>query len=385
MAEPRAHATLGASSAHRWLNCPGSVRLCAELPDTSSDYAAEGTAAHELAEKCLSGNLRTAVNFEGDVIEADGRQITVTREMIEAVDRYLFEVWQHAGVGNRMYVEQRFALDRYGPDMFGTNDAAVLKTGEAHLHVFDFKYGAGVPVDVEGNPQLLYYALGAVEACGGAVETVTVHVVQPRCGARDDKVRSWSIDFLDLYAWGETLRAAAEATRKPDAPLAAGDWCRFCKARGTCPKLFEEAITGAGDDPSALSPAELGERLRRADVLETWIKAVREHAYAEAQAGRTPSGFKLVDKVARRKWALEDPVPALRAIYGGVLSGTDLYDHTPVGVPAFEKLCKAQGLDFGKAASAIDKTSSGTTLVPESDRRPAVLPAAVADEFDVLG
>lgn len=389
----RAHARLAPSSAHRWMHCPGSIRASDGIPEKSSVFAAEGTAAHELCSHCLTNKL-DAGQFLGVVIDieasgpgamfsnkppADGKtRFEVDEEMVDAVQVYLDTVRAHQVGEHETEVEQRLDMTHVHPEIFGTGDATVYAGG--HLHVFDFKYGKGVVVDPTDNPQLLLYGAGAVRRHHNRpLSAMTLHVVQPRAGG--NPVKSWETDIVDLLEWEGTLRAAALATEADDAPLAAGDWCRFCPAKPVCPTMREKVMNlaeaefgsdGEGEishlaDPSSLPGEKVAALLRNASLIKDWFRAVEEFAHAEASDGRCPPGFKLVAKRPSRKWKDEEAALKYLRAYG--MEDADLHVDPKMKSPA--QVEKTVGR---KNASDIEhlwvKESSGTNLVPDEDPRP---------------
>lgn len=364
-----AHSPLGASGMSRWSKCPGSVRMEAKFPDQTSDYAEEGTRAHELAEKCLRAGADAV-----ELSEPGGHQ-----EMSDAVQVYLDTIRSDIPDGpHSQRIEQRFDLSSVHPGCFGTADFVLWDEKARVLRVYDYKHGQGVAVEVRDNPQLQYYALGALLESGFPAEEVEMIVVQPRCPHPDGHVRRWRIDTMDLLDFRADLADFARATENPDAPLVPGDHCRFCKAAGACPALHEKATEVAKREftPQAYDPKQLADTLAWLPVLETWCKNVREFAYAEAEHGRNPPGYKLVQKQGRRTWVNPDEqLPALASKYG--IEPDELFEKKPVGIGAAEKVIRnAAGLKAKEAKAALDEytviPATGTTLVAESDPRPAL-------------
>lgn len=366
-----AHSKLGASSAHRWMNCPGSVSLCEGMESKSSFAAAEGTLAHSLAEAMLTG-----------------KRLYAPTDMCEYLLPYVDAVRAACKAKGVLLVEQRFALPQVHPACFGTADAVVWQPRKKLLHVFDLKYGAGVAVEVEDNPQLKYYALGALLSCGYPAKRVRVTIVQPRCPHPDGPVRSQEFDAIDLLDFAADLREAALATEQPNAPLTVGDWCRWCPAAGKCPAQRDNAqalarVTFSAvkqpPDPRGLSQIEIGQILDRLPIFEAWAKSVREHAYQEAENGNPPPGYKLVEKVAHRKF--KDGIAPEELAQGIGVSVGELYAEPKfLGVTELEKL--APGKNAKERAAALEpfviRESTGHVLVHESDKRPAVNAQAAA-------
>lgn len=394
---PKAHSNLGASKAHRWMACPGSVNMERDIPDRSSEHAMEGTAAHFLGEEILQG----AEYPLGELIPVSDREggevhFPVTEEMLEAVQVYVDFVNEQTTEGTKRFIEQEFDLDPLNPPapMYGTSDCAIWNPETRHLHVIDYKHGRGVVVEVEGNPQLMYYALGAVVALRVKPETITLSVVQPRAHHADGPVRSWTFGWDTLAAYKRELFAAAERTQAPDAPLVTGDHCRFCKAQAVCPaqKALAEDTAQAEfavvqADPKALPVPEtleldqLTRALEVAPTIEGWFRAIREHVQYLIEVGEEVPGWKLVEKRATRKW--NDETAAAEWLEQQI--GEEAYEDPKLRSPAQaeKQLKKLAGKEAAKQMDQfVTKQSSGVTLAPDTDNRPAVV--AGVDEFTAL-
>lgn len=408
----RAHARLAPSAAHRWIECPGSVRMEDGLAEQSSPYAAEGTAAHELCAHCLRHDLEPA-DFEGSVIDisADGpgamfgnrlihdgiTRHLVTDEMVDAVSVYLDVVRSLFGKARDRLnpnvivdVEQRLDMTHLHPEIFGTGDAVVYQKTTGWLHVIDFKYGKGVVVAPDHNPQVMLYGAGAARRYGGLpINGITLQIVQPR--AAGSPIKDWQTDVLTLLEFEDEIREAAARTALADAPLHAGDHCRFCKAAPTCPALRELSMTAAlvdfnedlvirVPDVKDLSLEEVGLVLSAAEMIGNWVKAVQAYAHAEATNGRMPPGFKLVPKRAIRRWKDEDELFDRLLLDFPDLGKDDLYAEPKLKSPAqLEKLVGRK--NFETLDNLVVKESSGTNLVPEGDARASVKTTGLLD-FD---
>jgi Protein of unknown function (DUF2800) len=305
------HAELGASSASRWMHCPGSVRLSRPYGGESraSSYAAEGAVAHALAEAALSGVSGPAI---GAVLEADGHSVVVTHEMEDAVQVYLGVVIPLRKQADWHAFEQRVVIRSAPPqaECFGTADFAAL-IGHT-LHIVDLKYGKGVIVEVEENAQELYYGLACYETfeeIAADVRAIRLAIVQPRIdGAR---TKEWTIDLLDLLIWRDSkLHPAIQRVIEGDETLNDGEWCRFCPVLAYCPlkhRVAQEAAKAAfSDNSSDLTSQELGDHLRLAVRLRDWIVSIQEEAIVQIRKGEDVPGWKLVEGRSKRAWAIAD-------------------------------------------------------------------------------
>ena len=404
-----AHATLGASGAYRWRACPGSVRLSEGIPSRSSIFAQVGTVAHELAEICLARRT-VPEKYMGAPVNPDFPEIVVDQDMADAVNVYLRHVrpliTRAVKTGGRVWVEAKVSLEDLGgvgEEMFGTADLIVY-TDEI-LYVFDYKHGSGVPVEVEENDQLLYYALGALlklwadAGTDAPVKRIYYHVVQPRCEHPGGPVRAGRIDPVDLLDWASDLFRDAERTKDPDAPIVPGKHCRFCPAQPVCPAQREKRMKDAklvfgesGVEPvkplSRLTLSELRQIVDNADDIIAWVKSAKELAQTRLENGLDMPGYKLVQKRAVRKWALgdDDMADALCEKFG--LGDEDLFERKLRSPAQIEKALKADKNTKQDLAEFVTAESSGTTLAPEGDKRPAVkvsprpAPEDVFDELD---
>jgi hypothetical protein len=375
------HARLSASGAYRWLVCPGSVRLSAGIPDQTSVHAARGTRAHEVAAETLADPLTLAPRL-GTRKTIAGHCIEIDREMVDAVRAYVDFVRAEAGKAPvQAEVDLTPALSKLHPDFGGTADCVIWHEKDRRLQVIDLKYGAGVLVEVEDNEQLMYYALGALLASGKPAAEVETIIYQPRT---QDGVRRHSFPAVDLIEFSARLLDGAAAVEAEDPPLVPGEkQCRWCRAAAVCPELERRQALVVSDhfDPvvdegmAALSPDKLARALDLLPLVEARIKALRELAYEEALAGRSPPGWKLVDKRGTRKWVDEDL--AKEQLHGEEAAWTEPSLKSPAQV---EKALGKKTFDalYADLAALV---SSGYTLVPESDSRaPAMI--AVADDFE---
>lgn len=384
MSSPTIHSTLGASAAYRWLACPGSVKLSINIPRKDTEFSKEGTAAHALAELAFNAHLDPS-NWLGETIE----KVKVTEDMCDAVRVYVEFLRDLEVQGYELMLEHRFDLSKLNPPapMFGTSDCVAYHPGERKMIVADYKHGAGVAVEVEDSPQLKYYGLGALLQMSplNRVETVELIIVQPRAQHSGGPIRRWECDVSHLLDFGGELVDGAHKTMQPDAPLAAGKHCRFCPAQPMCPELHKETQLIAADefsaaplmDPRLLSPAQLSEVLEKADLVEDWLRSVRKHVLETLESGKEVPGWKLVPKRALRAWTSEEDVVAWAKTHS--VEREELFDYKLKSPAALEKVVGKANLPKHLYASI----SSGYTLAPTSDPRPAVTNIA-ADEFSAL-
>jgi hypothetical protein len=372
-----AHSHIGASSMERWATCPGSVRMSRGLKSVESKYAAEGTAAHELAKNILECELAgQPFHYEQDDIDP---------ETLEAVKVYTDEVLSDAK-GNDVLVEEKCDLSQVHPGLFGTCDNITFVKAKKLLKVRDYKHGSGIAVEVKGNKQLRYYGLAALLSTDFPCEAVELTIVQPRCNHPDGPIRSERIASLELLEFSEELKNAALATEKPDAPLVPGDHCRFCPAAGICPAIRAKAQDLAAlefaDVPGQpISVDELAKALEWVPVVKQWAENVDKFAYTLAQKGTKIPGHKLVAKRAVRKWTNETEVSKFLEREFTPTMLRSLYDDpTLKSVAQMEKILHEN--QWPKLAPFISKISSGEALVPESDKRPEVKILDVNEAFD---
>jgi hypothetical protein len=223
------HSILGASRAHQWWHCGYWVKN-ASGANLGSVWAAEGTAAHELAQRCLVDN-HDASHLLGTTIG----EFEVTEEMAAAVQMYVAVCRRLIDACDVHMIEQHITLGKLNPpvDMFGTADFIAYSRKRREVHVVDFKFGKGVWIATKNNPQLMYYALGAVLAIDEPVSSISMTIVQPRV-AKSDPFRNITIDAVEMAEWSLELLDRAHAAMKPNAPAVAGDWCKFCPIKNSC-------------------------------------------------------------------------------------------------------------------------------------------------------
>lgn len=369
----RAHSPWGASSANRWMNCPGSVGLIEKAPEpTESKYASEGTCAHELAEETLLGSGK-ASDYIGNVYQGH----TVDEEMAEHVQTYVDYITKASKGGNKdLVIEERFNLDFIAEGLFGSNDACILEFMGV-LEVIDLKYGKGLEVEAKNNKQLLYYALGA--AHGSDFEHVKLTIIQPRI---ENSIKSWTLSVKELNKFGEKLKVAVDETKKENPKLLAGDHCIFCPAKAICPAQREAAqkllrmnfSNEIATTPKSLpAPEDLDDRtlmniLDHTSLIKKWLESVSGYSLSKLKSGGRVKGYKLVKGRSVRKVTSETEIK--------LALGDGVFENKLLGVTALEK-------KFGKAETCdfFYKPEPKLTLAREEDKRPAVGVKSVVDLF----
>lgn len=357
------HAILSASASKRWMNCTPSALLEKQFADEESIYAAEGTAAHALAEHKLKRFLKKRSKRPVSDYDCD--------EMEECTDDYVSFAMEQIEKAKQscsdpvVMIEQRLDFSRWVPDGFGTGDLVIV--ADDTLYIVDLKYGKGIAVSAEWNPQMLLYSLGALELFDSLydIEKVNMTIHQPRL----ENVSTFEITVHDLMEWAEQeLIPKAEMAAKGDGEFAVGDWCRFCKAKNTCRARAEEYLRLAQMEfkpPELLSEEEIAEVLKVADELAKWAADV--YAYAQDEAithGRVWSGFKLVEGRSNRKYVNEEEVADAAKAAGY----EDIYKKSLIGITEMEKLMGKK--EFQKIlGSLVYKPQGKITLVPDSDKR----------------
>lgn len=369
-----AHSRIGASSMYRWSACPGSVRESVGMPEVKSKYAEEGTLAHAYAAQLLEKWLFDKIPEE---------RLIVDWEMDAAVRTYAEAFLDAARGADFIWIERRCNLERLHLGLFGTPDGIIYHAKTRVLQVWDYKNGAGIPVDVENNNQLMYYGLAALLETGVLCDWVELVIAQPNCDHRDGPIRKWRISSLDLLEFSADLIEAAKRTEDPNAPLASGPHCRFCPAVAKCTLLQEQALITAQSEFSPTLPydqEQLSKVLGMLPAIEAWVKGVYEFAESEALAGKIPPGFKLVQKTGRRKWKDEEQIiPDLVLNLG--LEESLLVDKKLKSPAQIEKLLSKE--DKKLLENYTIKPSGGLDLVSDTDKRPPIK-ADVLTEFSVI-
>lgn len=377
-----AHALLSPSAAHRWINCTAAPRLEADVEDKGSEFAAEGTLAHAYCAQKLKAFLGLPTEDEAkEIAELNDRYHT--GEMDEYTDTYktiVLEKYNAARAKTKdalLLIETRLDFSEYVPDAFGTADAIIIADGT--MEVIDFKYGKGVKVSAEDNSQMKIYALGAYEKFSFEykIDRVRMTIIQPRI----ENFSEWELSVSELMAWTDSvLTPKAQQAYKGDGPQVPGDWCQFCKVKSSCRALTQKCIEAAKNhpDPKLISPDELA-----ADVLpmlatvKTWLAGVEDYALQQALSGVQLAGWKVVEGRSVRK--ITDQDGAALALNKAGYKTTEIYK--PQELRTITDLEKLTGKKQFAAICGdfIEKPQGKPTLVPESDKRPAIDP--LADDF----
>ena len=232
---PEQHALLSASGSHKWLHCTPSARLEEKIPEQTSSYAEEGRLAHEIAELKMKKQFTDPMGpktFKNRLKKLQENPI-YQDEMLKHTDSYMdfvLSIMHSYNYIPYISIEKRIDYSRYAPEGFGTCDCIII--GGGTIHIIDFKYGKGVPVSAEMNPQMMLYALGAFTAYSFLynIETVNMVIVQPRL----DSISQYSMSINDLLAWGDKIQVTAQKAFNGEGEHAPGEWCRFCRAKALC-------------------------------------------------------------------------------------------------------------------------------------------------------
>lgn len=371
---PGTHAILSASSSSRWLACPPSARINAELPETTSVYAEEGTKAHALAEKTLKSYLA------GGPAEVQSDN----EEMKEAVQRYVDVCIEKINAAKKaspdavIHVEFRLNFSTYVPDGFGTGDMVIVS--DRSLEICDLKYGKGVPVSAEGNTQMRLYALGAVEEFGMlyAFDTVHMTIIQPRL----DSVSTDTLSAGKLLDWGRSIIPVAKLAYDGKGKFQAGDHCRFCKFRPRCKALAAYMTEKTAlRKKQTLTDLETVSILQAAKDIKRWLTDLEDYALGKALDGYDWPGMKLVE--GRSKRVITDPDAAAAALIEKGFDADAVYKPRELQtLTALEKLVGKKSLAEA-LGGLIEKPDGKPTLVELSDKRPPLdITAKAADAFD---
>ena len=381
-----AHALLGPSSASRWMACPPSVRLCEQFEDVESEYAKEGSLAHEIAElkvkKLIDPGL-TSRKFTSAMKKLKEKELYqeemqgYTDEYVEFIQEqmYSYETTPHISV------EQKVDFSQYVPGGFGTADCILISNDT--LHIIDFKYGKGVPVDAENNAQLLLYALGAYLAYEMIfpVEHIKMSIVQPRL----NNICTWECSLDYLLDFAKKAQEKAVMALNSEGDFNCGEHCKFCKAKATCKARANANLELAKYEFKSvdlLTLEEIGEILQKAHDLDTWVKELEKYALAESLKGNNVPGWKAVNGKGSRSFKNTDD--AIKVLKENGIAEELLYERKYLTLAQMEKVIGKK--DFNNLVGDLIVMNAGKpTLVETSDKREAITNRIKAeDEFSVV-
>ena len=358
------HAVLSASSSERWLNCPPSARLCEAYEDKGSDYAAEGTDAHSLCEFRLKQALGIPADDPIENLSWYNEEMEDCAAGYAAYVSELLETAKQTCADTMVMIEQRVDFSRWVKEGFGTADCIVIADGV--LNICDYKNGQGCLVLADRNPQMMLYALGALEIFDGIydIDTVRMTIYQPR----KSNISVYEMDKADLYEWANSeLTQKAQLAYEGQGSFSCGEWCRFCKAKAECRERAEANLALARYEfqtPALLADEEIADILGKVDALTAWASDVKEYALQQAISGTAFPGWKLVEGRSNRKYTSEAAVAA--AVEG---AGFNPYEKKLLGITAMQKLLGKSRFEE-LLAPYIEKPQGRPTLVRSSDKRP---------------
>lgn len=378
---PEIHAKLSASGAKKWIACPGSVVLEAPMPDKTSDYATEGTTAHALGEAKIRLAIKEITRAKYNKII---KELEIDEDMEDYTDEYRDFVLERFNAAKRdtpdavLLLEQRLDFSEYVPEGFGTGDCVIIGNGQ--MEIIDLKYGKGVPVQAENNPQMMLYALGALAAYDFLydISGVSLTIYQPRI----KNIDTAEMTVPELGTWGESIKPIARKAFDGTEEFCSGSHCDtgFCKARPICRAYAEQKLAMARFDfakPSTLTPDEIAEILDEADALAKWATLIKDYALDEALHNGTEfPGYKVVEGRSNRAYALDDTLIASMLIAKGY-NEDDIWPRKLKTVSNLEKYLGKK--EFSAVLGEyIVKPAGKPTLVPATDKRPAVTSADAA-------
>ena len=384
---PTKHAVLGASSAKRWLHCTPSARLCQQYDrmfgQESTVYAVEGSQAHALCEAKLKKELGLITQEE---LEEERNKLgnQIPADMERSSDEYvdiIMEKWTRAkniSPDAEIYIEKRVDYSRYVPEGFGTADCIIVS--DDCLEVLDYKHGAGVRVDAEGNPQARLYGIGAsilLDPLYGFKRVINT-IVQPRM----DNISSEELTLDELYRWAEEIKPLAQLAFDGAGEFHPGkDTCRFCRVKAICAarwRAMTDRLGGIVPSRDLIPAKEIPGILQVADQVESFLHDVKAHAMARAMAGEKIPGMKLVQNRGRREWINHDMV--LACAVKAHIRPDDVFIRKPKSISEIQKIMGKAAFEanFGKAL----RTKAGNVdLVPVSNPKPEFHPVVQDEEI----
>lgn len=358
------HAILSASSSHRWLQCPPSAKLCAEEDNKPSPYAQEGTDAHTLCqfklEQALGLNPKDPTEdlefYDGEMENCAEEYASFVIEQLEDAKCYCSDPV--------ILIEQHLDFSKYVENGFGTGDCVIV--ADRILHIIDYKHGLGILVSANENPQMMCYALGAIELFDSLydIDTIKMTIFQPR----RDNISTYTISKEELLKWGnEVLSPIAKLAYAGEGEFKAGEHCQFCKIKATCRKRAEYNLELAKYDfemPVNLDNTEISVILSKADNLVEWVNDIKDYALQQALNGTKYDGFKVVEGRSTRKFTDEQAVAD-----AVIAAGYYPYETKLLGVTAMTSVLGKKRFEE-ILGNLVIKTPGKPTLVPESDKRP---------------
>lgn len=385
MSRERRHALLSASSAKMWLACPPSARINAEFADESSPYAEEGSLAHAICELKLNQQYikpQSKATFRKKLKALQEHEL-YQKEMDGYTEEYIDYIAKLVhGFDTEPYIqiEKRVDYSHIAPEGFGTADCLLI--GGGSLHVIDFKYGKGVPVSAEANPQLKLYALGALQAYRllYPIETVILHIVQPRI--QNDSCAEQPAE--ELLQWGEMIKPWAQQAYRGEGDFhPTEEGCRWCGIKATCRARAEQNLELAREEfrrPPELSAEEVGPILKQAKELAAWASDLEDWALKELLKGGSVPGWKAVEGRSKRTFRnLEEAFDLLQT--RGLAEEAMLYERKPISLTAVEKLLGKKTFEEAMEGQII-RPPGKPALAPESDKREAItLQTSAAEDF----
>lgn len=374
-----AHAMLSASGASRWMACTPSARLEQQFENKTSDYAAEGTLAHELGElklrKELEGLSTRSFNSKVKKIQEDK---LYTADMPDYVDMYVETCLERVSEAKAttpdalFKIEQRLDFSEWVPEGFGTGDFVIIADGT--MEVCDLKYGKGVPVSANNNKQMMLYALGAISEFSFLydIEKVRMTIIQPRL----DNISTFEVTVEDLLKWAEEyVKPKAELAIKGEGEFCAGDHCKFCRAKAVCRARAEKNLELAKyefEKPPTMDNNDIAYVLGKVDELVSWASDVKEYALEEALKGEEFEGYKVVEGRSNRKWSSEDDVAEV--LIGQGFKENLIYTKKLTGITNMESAIGKKEVQR-LLGDYIIKPVGKPTLVPVADKREPYNPA----------
>ena len=371
---PSEHAILSASGSHRWLACTPSARVEQEFSDTDSTASLEGTAAHSLAEHKLKKKLKMQSTRPNTIYDNDEMEMYTDDYSDYVVEQYTKA--KRYDVNAKVLIEQRLDFSCYVPEGFGTGDAVIVSKGK--LHIIDLKYGLGVLVNAEKNPQMMLYALGALRKYEKEYEIkkVKLTIFQPR----RENVTTWETTTAALKKWAnKILRPKAEMAYRGTGKYEPGAHCQFCKAAIKCRARAEEKLKLAKEEfkkPPLITDNEIESVLAKIPDIKKWCDDIMEYALEKALNGKKWEGFKIVAGRGTRKYLNEEAVVAALNKAGYY----DIYKKSLLPITEMEKLMSKKKFSevLGKL---VGKTEGKPTLVSLDDKRPELNIIQAKNEF----